>query len=85
MAALHHILSTLAGERSAMIVAATDAEVAGRQHAVRLKEFAVKARVRFAEILPPDGLNDRNDAIRSVSRDNSRGQHRSRRQVQTSK
>ena len=64
MAALHHILAAQAGERSAMIVAATDAEVAGRQHAVRLKEFAVKARVRFAEILPPDGLND---AICSVS------------------
>ena len=67
MAALHHILAAQAGERAAMIVAATDADVAGRHHAARLKEFAVKARVRSAEILPPDGLNDWNDAIRSVS------------------
>jgi hypothetical protein len=63
MAALHHILAALAGERSAMILAATDADVAGRHHAARLQE---RAGVRFAEILPPDGLNDWNDAIRSV-------------------
>jgi hypothetical protein len=56
MAALHHILSTLAGERSAMIVAATDADGAGRRHAARLEELAVKVRVCFAEILPPGGL-----------------------------
>ena len=67
LAALHHILSALAGERSAMIVAATDADGAGRHHADRLKELAATARVRFTEILPPDGLNDWNDAIRSVS------------------
>ena len=67
MAALHHILAALAGERSAMILAATDADVAGRHHAARLQERAVKAGVRFAEILPPEGLNDWNDAIRSVS------------------
>jgi hypothetical protein len=36
----------------------------------------VKARVRFVEILPSGGLNDWNDAIRSLSRDaDSRGRH----------
>jgi hypothetical protein len=76
LAALHHILAALAGERSAMIVAATDADGAGRHHAARLKELAVKARVRFAEILPSGGLNDWNDAIRSLSRGaDSRGRH----------
>jgi hypothetical protein len=65
-AALHHILEALAGEHSAMIVAATDADEAGRHHAARLKELAVKARVRFVEILPPGGLNDWNDTIRSL-------------------
>jgi hypothetical protein len=76
MAALHHILAALAGERSATIVAATDADGAGRHHAARLEELAVKARVRFAEILPSGGLNDWNDAIRSLSRGaDSRGRH----------
>jgi hypothetical protein len=65
-AALHHLLEALADERTAMIVAATDADDAGRHHAARLKELAVKACVRFVEILPPDGLNDWNDAIRSL-------------------
>jgi hypothetical protein len=65
-AALHHILEALAGERTAMIVAATDADGAGRHHAARLKELAVTAHVGFAEILPPGGLNDWNDAIRSL-------------------
>jgi hypothetical protein len=46
---------------------ATDADAAGRHHAARLKELAVTASVRFAEILPPDGLNAWNDAIRSLS------------------
>jgi predicted nuclease with TOPRIM domain len=67
IAALRHILAALAGEHSAIIVAATDADEAGRHHAARLKELAAKARVRFVEILPPGGLNDWNDAIRSVS------------------
>jgi hypothetical protein len=59
-----------------MIVAATDADGAGRHYAARLKELVVKARVRFAEILPSGGLNDWNDAIRSLSRGtDSRGQH----------
>ena len=76
MVALCHILTALSGEGSATIVAATDADGAGRHHAARLKELAVEACVSFAEILPPGGLNDWNDAIRSLSRGaDSRGQH----------
>ena len=35
----------------------------GRPYAGRLEELATEAGVRFEAILPPDGLNDWNDAL----------------------
>jgi DNA primase len=50
-----------------MLIAATDADAAGRRYADRLAELAAEIGVRFDAILPPDGLNDWNDAIRAMA------------------
>ena len=50
-----------------MLIAATDADSAGRRYAARLQEMATEAGVRFDAILPPDGLNDWNDALRAMT------------------
>jgi hypothetical protein len=67
-AALQQLLQGLAGEPAGMLIAATDADIAGRRHAARLQEMATEAGVLFDEILPPDGLNDWNDALRAMAR-----------------
>jgi DNA primase len=46
-----------------MLIAATDADTAGRRYAARLAALATEAAVQFAAILPPDGLNDWNDVL----------------------
>jgi hypothetical protein len=64
VAALQQLLQILAADPKGRLVAATDADIAGRRHAARLAELAMEAAVRFDAILPPDGLNDWNDALR---------------------
>jgi Toprim-like len=61
--ALHQLLQVLSSDPAGMLIAATDADTAGRRHAARLAALATEAAVRFAAILPPDGLNDWNDAL----------------------
>ena len=63
--ALHQLLQGLAADPAGLLIAATDADTAGRRYAVRLQQMAMDAAVRFDAILPPDGLNDWNDALLS--------------------
>jgi hypothetical protein len=60
---LLQLLQILAIDPATILIAATDADIAGRRHAARLEGLAVEAGVRFDTILPPDGLNDWNDAL----------------------
>ena len=57
----------LAGDPASLLIAATDADIAGRRHAVRLETLAAEAGVRFETILPPGGLNDWNDVLRAAT------------------
>ena len=66
VAALQQLLQVLATDPAGILIAATDADVAGRRYAARLREMATEAAVRFDAILPPDGLNDWNDALRAM-------------------
>jgi hypothetical protein len=63
--ALQQLLHDLADDPASLLIAATDADIAGRRHAVRLEALAAEACVRFETILPPDGLNDWNDVLRA--------------------
>jgi hypothetical protein len=65
--ALQQILQVLATDPAGTLIAATDADAAGRRYAARLQEMAAEAAVRFDAILPPDGLNDWNDALRAMT------------------
>jgi hypothetical protein len=65
VAALRQILQDLSADPAGLLIAATDADTAGRRYAARLQEMAMQAGVRFDAILPPDGLNDWNDALRA--------------------
>jgi hypothetical protein len=65
--ALLQLLQVLSSDPAGMLIAATDADTAGRRHAARLAVLAAEAAVRFAAILPPDGLNDWNDALRALT------------------
>jgi len=64
---LLQLLQILAIDPAGILIAATDADPAGRRHAARLEALAVEAGVRFGTILPPDGLNDWNDALRAMT------------------
>ena len=64
--ALQQLLQILATDPSGMLIAATDADLAGRRFAARLQEMATDAAVPFDAILPPDGLNDWNDTLRAL-------------------
>jgi hypothetical protein len=66
VAVLQHLLRALSADPAAILIAATDADIAGRRHAARLEGLAAEGGVRFHTILPPDGLNDWNDALRAV-------------------
>jgi hypothetical protein len=66
VAALQQLLLGLAAETAGVLIAATDADNAGRRHAVRLEGLAAEAGVRFETILPPDELNDWNDVLRAL-------------------
>jgi hypothetical protein len=63
VAALQRLLPDLAADPAGILIAATDADTAGRHFAARLEGLAAEARVRFSAILPPDGLNDWNDYL----------------------
>jgi len=65
--ALQQLLQILSSDPAGMLIAATDADTAGRRYAARLAALATEAAVRFAAILPPDGLNDWNDALRALT------------------
>ena len=67
LAALRQVLHGLSADPAGMLIAATDADAAGRRYAVRLQGMATEAGVRFGTILPPDGLNDWNDALRALA------------------
>jgi hypothetical protein len=68
VAALQRLLPGLAVDSAGILIAATDADIAGRRHAARLEDLAADARVRFNAILPPAGLNDWNDYLRARTR-----------------
>ena len=65
--ALQQLLEGLASEPAGTLIAATDADIAGRRYAARLQRMATEAGVRFDAILPPDGLNDWNDTLRTTT------------------
>jgi hypothetical protein len=66
IAALRQLLQDLAADPAGILIAATDADTAGRRHAARLEGLATEAGGRFDTILPPDRLNDWNDALRAL-------------------
>lgn len=63
VAALQQLLLDIAADPVGLLIAATDADTAGRRYAARLEGLAAEAGARFDAILPPDGLNDWNDAL----------------------
>jgi Toprim-like/Protein of unknown function (DUF3991) len=65
--ALQQLLQDLSADPAGMLIAATDADIAGRRYAARLEGMATEAGVRFERILPPDGLNDWNDVARAMT------------------
>ena len=65
--ALQQLLQVLSSDPAGLLIAASDADTAGRRHAARLAALATDAAVRFDAILPPDGLNDWNDALRALT------------------
>jgi hypothetical protein len=67
IAALRQLLRDLNDDQGGILIAATDADTAGRRYAIRLAELAIEAGVRFGTILPPLGLNDWNDVLRAVT------------------
>jgi hypothetical protein len=64
---LQQLLQILSPNPAGMLIAAADADTAGRRYAARLAALATEAAVRFTAILPPDGLNDWNDALRALT------------------
>jgi hypothetical protein len=58
VAALQQLLWALAGDPTGFLIAATDADTAGRRYAGRLERLASAAGVRFSVLLPPGELND---------------------------
>ena len=67
IAAIQQLLHAMSADLAGLLIAATDADMAGRRYAGRLAELATDAGVRFEAILPPAGLNDWNDALRAMA------------------
>jgi hypothetical protein len=65
IAALQQVLQDLIADPAGVLIAATDADTAGRRYAARLADMAMEAGARFEAILPPAGLKDWNDALRA--------------------
>ena len=70
-ACLDQLLQDLVGQPDAVLVTATDADLAGDRHARCLAERAKAACVRWERLVPPDGQNDWNDVV--VSRTGAAG------------
>jgi DNA primase len=68
VAVLQQLLLGPSDDPAGILIAATDADVAGRRYAARLADLAAEAGARFETILPPDGLNDWNDFLRVRTR-----------------
>jgi hypothetical protein len=66
LSAIRGVLELIDTHLARVLVAATDADSAGRRHAGRLAELAVDMGVSFSVLLPPDTLNDWNDALRAI-------------------
>ena len=64
---LQRLLHDLSADPAGILIAATDADTAGRRYAERLAALATEAGVRFDAILPPDGLNDWNNALLAMA------------------
>jgi hypothetical protein len=62
--ALNGLLRELASHDCRRLVIATDADKPGERYAAHLTEMAGGARVPAERALPPDGLNDWNDALK---------------------
>ena len=67
VAALQQILRDFASDPGAILIAATDADTAGRRYAARLEALATEVGVCFETAVPPSGLNDWNDALRAMT------------------
>jgi hypothetical protein len=65
--ALQRLSRDLTADPNGLLIAATDADIAGRRYADRLETLATEAGVRFDTIVPPHGLNDWNDALRAMT------------------
>jgi hypothetical protein len=63
IAALQQLFHDLSADPAGILIAATDADTAGRRYAARLQDMATEAGMRFDAILPPSGVNDWNDAL----------------------
>jgi hypothetical protein len=63
--ALNELLAELALRANALMVIATDADKAGERYASQLSEMAANVDLWVARALPPDGLNDWNDALKA--------------------
>jgi hypothetical protein len=72
IAALQQILLVLATDPAGILIAATDADSADRRYAARLRQLVSDAAVPFDAILPPDWLNDWNDALCAMTPDDAR-------------
>jgi hypothetical protein len=66
--ALALLLQERAADPAARLIAATDADDAGRNYAARLAAMAAGWCVGFERLLPPDGLKDWNDVLRALAR-----------------
>jgi hypothetical protein len=66
VAALRQLLRVMLADPAGLLIAATDTDAAGRRYAARLAALAAEVGARFDSILPPDGLNDWNDFLRSL-------------------
>ncbi len=69
VAALRQLLQDMFADPTGILIAATDADAAGRRHATRLAELAAETGVRCDTRLPPDGRNDWNDTLRALTPD----------------
>ena len=69
IAAFQPLLRALAADPAGLLVAATDADPAGCRFAARLAAMAAGCTLEFARLLPPDGSNDWNDALRAMTAD----------------
>jgi hypothetical protein len=62
--ALNGLFGELTGHACSRLVIATDADKPGERYATHLTEMAGGAGVPADRVLPPDGLNDWNDALK---------------------